>query len=29
LLIRFAPSAGRPQQIEVSHFRASLLSGSR
>ena len=29
LLIHFAPSAGRPQQLEVSHFCASLLSRSR
>jgi hypothetical protein len=29
LLIHFATSAGRPQQLEVSHFRASLLSRSR
>jgi hypothetical protein len=29
LLINFAPSAGHPQQLEVSHFHASILSGRR
>jgi hypothetical protein len=29
LLIHFAPSAGLPQQIEVSHFSPSILSRSR